>query len=109
MKIKINMIITLLLILSNYLFGQNSSENHYETIKKIDNVEIREYYESMNISYHDSFSDSYFQYLANYIFGGNYNNEKISTTIRLHGDYYVCLLTRLRQLHQLKAQQADHY
>ena len=40
--------------------------------------EIREYYESMNISYHDSFSDSYFQYLANYIFGGNYNNEKIS-------------------------------
>lgn len=90
MKIKISMIITLLLILSNYLFGQNSSEKHYETIKKIDNIEIREYYESMNISYHDSFSDSYFQYLANYIFGGNYKNEKISmtspVTMRQYGD-----------------------
>ena len=90
MKIKISMIITLLLILSNYLFVQNNSEKHYETIKKIDNIEIREYYESMNISYHDSFSDSYFQYLANYIFGGNYNNEKISmtspVTMRQYGD-----------------------
>ena len=55
-----------------------------------DNIEIREYYESMNISYHDSFSDSYFQYLANYIFGGNYKNEKISmtspVTMRQYGD-----------------------
>ena len=67
MNTKNTMIITLLLILSNYLFGQENTKLHYKTIKTLENVEVRKYKESMNISYHDSYSDNYFQYLANYI------------------------------------------
>ena len=74
------MIITLILLISNILNGQEENGKHYKTIKKIDNIEIREYHESMNISYHDSYSEGYFQYLANYIFGGNNENQKISMT-----------------------------
>ena len=73
------MIITLILLISNFLYGQNDNQ-HYKTIKKINNIEIREYNESMNISYFDSKSENYFRYLANYIFGGNVQNEKISMT-----------------------------
>ena len=80
MNTKNAMIITLLLILSNYLFGQENTKSHYRTIKTLENIEVREYNESMNISYHDSYSENYFQYLANYIFGGNNEKEKISMT-----------------------------
>ena len=90
MKNKKNMIITLILLISNILNGQQENGKHYKTIKKIDNIEIREYHESMNISYHDSDSEGYFQYLANYIFGGNNENQKISmtspVTMRQYGD-----------------------
>mgnify|MGYP005649377797 FL=1 len=74
------MIITILVLISNYLFGQDNNSNHYKTLKTIDNIEIREYNESMNISYHDESSENYFQKLANYIFGGNDKNQKISMT-----------------------------
>ena len=80
MNTKNAMIITLLLILSNYLFGQENTKSHYKTLTTLENVEVREYKESMNISYHDSYSENYFQYLANYIFGGNNEKEKISMT-----------------------------
>ena len=55
MNTKNAMIITLLLILSNYLFGQENIKSHYKKIKTLENVEVREYEESMNISYHDSY------------------------------------------------------
>ena len=73
------MIITLILLISNFLYGQNDNQ-HYKTIKKINNIEIREFNKSMNVSYYDSKSENYFRYLANYIFGGNVQNEKISMT-----------------------------
>ena len=47
------MITSILLIISNYLFGQDNNSYHYKTLKTLDNNEIREYNESMNISYHD--------------------------------------------------------
>ena len=74
------MIITILVLISNYLSGQENNSNFYKTLKTIDNIEIREYNESMNISYHDESSENYFQKLANYIFGGNDKNQKISMT-----------------------------
>ena len=80
MNTKNIMIITLLIFFSNYLFGQDSSELHYKTIKKLESVEVREYNESVNISYYDSYSKNYFKYLANYIFGGNNEKVKISMT-----------------------------
>ena len=90
MKNKKNMIIALILLISNILYGQEENRKHYTSIKKIDNIEIRGYHESMNISYYDSYSEGYFQYLANYIFGGNNKNEKISmtspVTMRQYGD-----------------------
>ena len=84
------MITTLLILFGGNLYAQDLNESHYQMIQKIDNIEIREYYESVNISYFDSNSDNYFKYLANYIFGGNIENEKISmtspVTIRKHGN-----------------------
>ena len=84
------MIITILMLISNYLFGQNSNSTHYKLLKTIENIEIREYNESMNISYYDESSENYFQKLANYIFGGNEQNQKISmtspVTMRQYGD-----------------------
>jgi len=84
------MIITILMLISNYLFGQNRNSTHYKLLKTVENVEIREYNESMNISYYDESSENYFQKLANYIFGGNEQNQKISmtspVTMRQYGD-----------------------
>ena len=84
------MITTLLILFGSYLYAQDLYDAHYKMIKKIDNIEVREYYESVNISYFDSNSDNYFKYLANYIFGGNIENEKISmtspVTMRQYGD-----------------------
>ena len=74
------MIITILMLITNYLFGQEKKSIHYKILKTIDNIEIREYNESMNISYYDESSENYFQKLANYIFGRNDKNQKISMT-----------------------------
>ena len=78
------------MLISNYLFGQNRNSTHYKLLKTVENVEIREYNESMNISYYDESSENYFQKLANYIFGGNEQNQKISmtspVTMRQYGD-----------------------
>ena len=74
------MIITILVLISNYLFGQDNNSKHYKILKTIDNIEIREYNESMNISYHDESSENYFQKLANYIFGGNDKNQNVLAT-----------------------------
>ena len=87
---KTKMITTLLILFGTYLYAQDLCDGHYKMIRKIDNIEVREYYESVNISYFDSSSDNYFKYLANYIFGGNIKNEKISmtspVTMRQYGD-----------------------
>jgi SOUL heme-binding protein len=58
----------------------------YTILKKDNNIEIRQYYGYINASVNidsDSFntaSNQGFSYLANYIFGGNKENEKISMT-----------------------------
>lgn len=65
----------------------------YEVIKKINNIEIRKYNESVNASYYsdsESERNKYFKNLAAYIFGENNKNENISmtspVTMRLHGN-----------------------
>jgi len=84
------MILTLFLLLNSYFFPQAQNQDHYKTIKKMENIEIREYNESINISYFDSGSTSYFRYLADYIFGGNEKQQEISmtspVTMRRHGE-----------------------
>ena len=70
------MIITILMLISNNFFGQNSNSTHYKLLKTVENIEIREYNESMNISYYDESSENYFQKLANYIFGVKINITK---------------------------------
>mgnify|MGYP003331157082 CR=1 FL=1 len=61
--------------------------------KKIKNIEIRQYKESVNASYYSDSEgerNNYFKSLASYIFGGNSKNESISmtspVTMRLHGN-----------------------
>ena len=90
MKILTTMIFTILFIINNYFIKQDTDKNQFTIIKKIENIEIRKYNESINASYFDSTSNNYFQFLANYIFGGNEKKQKISmtspVTMRLHGD-----------------------
>ena len=75
---KTKMITTLLILFGTYLNAQDLYDGHYKMIKKIDNIEVREYYESVNISYFDSSSNNYFKHLANYIFGGNFEPDMAS-------------------------------
>jgi len=90
MKLKNTMLLTLFLITCSYFIKTSSGQNHYKLIKEIDNIEIREYNESMNASYFDIKSKNYFRYLASYIFGDNDKKQKISmtspVTMRLYGN-----------------------
>ena len=92
MKILIVILITLTIL---FVFGQsnNITSDQYFVIKKIKNIEIREYKESLNASYYsekDSEKNNYFRNLASYIFGGNSENKSISmtspVTMRLYGN-----------------------
>ena len=68
---------------------KNLKKNNILVIKKIENVEIRSYNESVNASYFsDSVSqrNSYFKYLASYIFGENSENKKISINFTDHNE-----------------------
>ena len=73
---------------SNYL-----TEDHYTLIKKINNIEIREYSSLLYTSYtpkNERDRNNSFRNVASYIFGGNNRNEQISMTtpvvVKLHND-----------------------
>ena len=64
-------------------FFTEAEENDYKVLKVIDDVEIRMYNEMIYASYtpeNNSDRSSSFRVIANYIFGGNASNEKISMT-----------------------------
>ena len=74
-------------------------ENNYTTIKKIENIEIRQYKNSIYASYipkNEKERNNSFRKVAAYIFGDNTNNEKISMTspvvIKIHNDYEMAFL-----------------
>ena len=55
-------------------------ENQYTVIKKIEDVEIREYSSAIYASYSAKNNNSQFRVLADYIFGNNDKNENIGMT-----------------------------
>jgi len=68
-------------------------QEQYIILKKIDNIEIREYSESLNASYYSELKverNSYFKNLAAYIFGDNTENRSIEmtspVTMKLYGN-----------------------
>jgi len=70
-----------------------SINEQYVVLKIINNIEIRNYKESINASYYNDFDEeknNYFRNLAAYIFGGNSENKDISmtspVTMRLYGN-----------------------
>lgn len=71
----------------------NNVQEQYIILKKIGNIELREYRESVNASYYSKNNterNNYFKNLAAYIFGGNNENESIDmtspVTMRLYGN-----------------------
>ena len=71
----------------------NIVQEQYIILKKIDNIEIREYSESLNASYYSELKverNSYFKNLAAYIFGDNTENASIEmtspVTMKLYGN-----------------------
>ena len=87
-------IITVVLFLM-YSFrnsSNNITEEQYVILNKIDDIEIRQYRESVNASYYseeESARNNYFKNLAAYIFGDNAQNESIEmtspVTMKLYG------------------------
>ena len=85
--------ITLLTIMTSLFTNKTltETESHYAVIKKLDNVEIREFKNLIYASYtpvNDIDRDNSFRNIASYIFGGNNRDEKIEMTspvvIKLH-------------------------
>ena len=83
----------LLLIYSFKNSTDNNVQEQYILLKKIGNIELREYRESVNASYYSKNKterNNYFKNLAAYIFGGNNENESIDmtspVTMRLYGN-----------------------
>jgi len=92
---RIVLIIAAIILAIIYAFSKTETAitDKYEVIKKIKNIEIRQYKESVNASYYSDSEgerNNYFKSLASYIFGGNSKNESISmtspVTMRLHGN-----------------------
>ena len=92
---KVLLIISSIILTIIFAYSQTSEliKEQYVVLKKIKNVEIRDYKESVNASYYsnsDAEKNNYFRNLASYIFGGNSENKSISmtapVTIRLHGN-----------------------
>jgi len=83
----------LLLIYSFQNRTNNIIQEQYIILKKIANIEIREYSESLNASYYSELKverNSYFKNLAAYIFGDNTKNASIEmtspVTMKLYGN-----------------------
>ena len=89
------MLITAVLLLI-YSFKNRTNNNvkeQYIILKKIDNIEIRKYRESVNASYYSKEKEernNYFKNLAAYIFGDNTENASIEmtspVTMKLYGN-----------------------
>ena len=91
------LIITIIVILFLMFSFRNSSNNiaqeQYVILNKIDDIEIRQYRESVNASYYseeESERNNYFKNLAAYIFGDNTENASIEmtspVTMKLYGN-----------------------
>ena len=87
------MIALLLLIYSFKNRTNNIVQEQYIILKKIDNIEIRKYRESVNASYYSKEKaerNNYFKNLAAYIFGDNTENASINmtspVTMKLYGN-----------------------
>ena len=83
----------LILIYSFKNKENNIEKEHYIILKKIGNIEIREYNESVNASYYsnqETERNNYFKNLAAYIFGDNTEEVSIAmtspVTMRLYGN-----------------------
>ena len=83
----------LLLIYSFKNRTNNNVQEQYVILKKIDNIEIREYRESVNASYYSKEKidrNNYFKNLAAYIFGDNTEKANIAmtspVTMKLYGN-----------------------
>ena len=96
MKTSLFIIIITTILFLMYSFGNSSNnieQEQYVILKKIDNIEIRQYRESVNASYYSeekSEKNNYFRNLAGYIFGDNTENESIDmtspVTMKLYGN-----------------------
>ena len=87
------MIALLLLIYSFKNRTNNIDQEQYFILKKIGDIEIREYRESVNASYYSENKterNNYFKNLAAYIFGDNTENASINmtspVTMKLYGN-----------------------
>ena len=87
------MIALLLLIYSFKNSTNNNVQEQYIILKKIENIEIRKYRESVNASYYSKLKEernNYFKNLAAYIFGDNTENVSIDmtspVTMKLYGN-----------------------
>jgi hypothetical protein len=85
--------VVLFLLYSFRNSSKNISEEQYIILKKIDNIEIRKYRESVNASYYSEEKaerNNYFRNLAAYIFGDNTENASIDmtspVTMKLYGN-----------------------
>jgi hypothetical protein len=85
--------VVLFLLYSFRNSSKNISEEQYIVLKKIDNIEIRKYRESVNASYYSEEKaerNNYFRNLAAYIFGDNTENASIDmtspVTMKLYGN-----------------------
>ena len=63
-------------------FSKDNDNGHYTVIKKIKNIEIREYKNLIYASYtpKETERNNSFRNVAGYIFGSNDKNEKIAMT-----------------------------
>ena len=96
MKTTLFIIIITTILFLMYSFGNSSNnieQEQYIILKKIDNIEIRKYRESVNASYYSKEKEernNYFKNLAAYIFGDNTENESIDmtspVTMKLYGN-----------------------
>ena len=91
-------IIILLLFFAKNLFSVDAEKN-YTTIKKVENIEIRQYKSRVYASYtpkNERERNDSFRKVAGFIFGDNTNDEKISMTspvvIKLHNNYEMAFL-----------------
>ena len=89
----IMMITALLLLIYSFQSRTNNIQEQYVILKKIANIELREYRESVNASYYSEEKaerNNYFRNLAGYIFGDNTENESIDmtspVTMKLYGN-----------------------
>jgi len=94
----ITTIIILLIFFAKNLFSLDAEKN-YKLIKKVENIEIRKYKNSIYAGYipkNEKERNISFRKVASFIFGDNTNNEKISMTspvvIKLHNNYEMAFL-----------------